>query len=373
MYFLRFITQKVLLVINIITAGIFLMGCTVPLISPAKFWPVSFFGLALPYALFVLLLLLACWLIFHIRYTLVCLIPMIIGWKSIAVLFAFHPTAAPAADPVNEIRVMSYNVRYFKNFDYSVTQNVTLRNEIMSLIHSSSPDILCLQEFYTADHSDNNDNLHDIMKEMKLPYSYFSNDHSFQNRHAGVALFSKYPIIHTYKTDLSGAKSGESAIAADIVRDSTDTFRVITVHLQSIYLNQRDLKGLQKLMHQEDTGFVASRIILGKLRKAFLVREFQAQAVAAIIRQSPYPVIVCGDFNDTPNSYAYFEISRNLQDAFLKRGFGLGRTYSSISPTLRIDYILTSSSFTVRSFRCIHKILSDHYPVISTMSLSKKE
>lgn len=365
MHFFKFITRKVLLTVNIIVVVIFLTGCAVPFISPAKFWPISFFGLALPYALFVILIFLVCWLIFYIKYSLVCLIPLMIGWKSIVVLFAFHPGNPPAVDPGNNITVMSYNVRYFKNFDYSTTRNVLLRNNIFDLIHNQHPDILCLQEFYTADHSRDNENLQDIMKEMALPYAFFSDDHSFQNRHAGVVLFSKYPIIHTYKIGLSGAKSVESAIAADMIRNDKDTFRVITVHLQSIYLNRKDLKGLQKLMHQEDTGLVASRIIVGKLRKAFLEREYQAHTVADMIRQSPYPVIVCGDFNDTPNSYAYFTISKNLQDAFLKKGFGLGRTYSGIAPTLRIDYILASPSFSVQSFQCIRKILSDHYPVIS--------
>lgn len=238
----------------------------------------------------------------------------------------------------------------------------------MALIQDQHPDVLCLQEFYTADHSGNNENLQDIMKEMKLPYVFFSDDHSFQNRHAGVVLFSKYPIINAFRAPLSGVKDVESAIAADIIRNAKDTFRVITVHLQSIYLNRKDFQGLQKLMHQEDTGFVASRIILGKLRKAFLEREYQAQTVAGMIRQSPYPVIVCGDFNDPPDSYTYFTISKNLQDAFLKRGFGLGRTYSGIAPTLRIDYILASPSFSVQSFCCIRKILSDHYPVISKIT-----
>ncbi|MGH2643264.1 MAG: endonuclease/exonuclease/phosphatase family protein, partial [Chitinophagaceae bacterium] len=297
MHFLKFITQKTLLAVNIIFVVTFLIGCIVPFVPPAKFWPISFFGLALPYAFLVVLLFFVFWIFFHFKYCLVCLIPMIIGWNSINVFFAFHQSTAQQTDPGNNITVMSYNVRYFKNFDYSTAQNIILRDKIMSLIQSQHPDILCLQEFYTADHSGDNDNLNDIKKEMKLPYSFFSNDNSFQNRHAGVVLFSRYPIIHTFKTSLPGTRSMESAIGADIVQNAKDTFRVITVHLQSIYLNRKDFNGLQKLMHQEDTGLVASRIIVGKLRRAFLEREFQAQTVSDLIRQSPYPVILCGDFN----------------------------------------------------------------------------
>lgn len=265
---------------------------------------------------------------------------------------------------------MSYNVRYFKNFDFTPSENIVLRSKIFSLIKQNQPDILCLEEFYTADHSPNNENIHDISKEMGLPYSFFNNDHSFQNRHAGVALFSRYPIVHSIKVNLSDGKDEATAIEADILNNKSDTIRVIAFHLQSIYLNRKDLQGLQKLMSRQDTGPAAPRIIVGKLRKAFLRRQTQAQTIASLIRESPYPVIVCGDFNDTPNSYAYFKIRGDLQDAFLKKGFGMGRTYSAIAPTLRIDYILASSSFSVLSYHCVHKTLSDHYPVVASLRVS---
>lgn len=347
---------------------IFLIGCAVPFIPSDRFWPISFFGLVLPYFFFLSLIFLLFWVVFNPKYCLVSLIPMLIGWKSIAAFFAFHANSTYTADPANSMTVMSYNVRYFKDFTFSTLENAILRGRIMSLIKENNPDILCLQEFYTVDNSTGNNNIHAISEEMNLPYTFFNNAHSFQDRHAGVALFSKYPIIRTVKVGLTAEDKGSSAIAADIVKNKNDTFRVITFHLQSIYLNRRDLQGLQKLMHQEDTGLVASKVIVGKLRKAFLKRDQQANTISGLIRESPYPVIVCGDFNDTPNSYAYFKIRGNLQDAFLKKGFGLGRTYSAIAPTLRIDYILTSPSFTIRSFRCIRKILSDHYPVVSTMT-----
>jgi endonuclease/exonuclease/phosphatase family metal-dependent hydrolase len=76
---------------------------------------------------------------------------------------------------------------------------------------------------------------------------------------------------------------------------------------------------------------------------------------------------LCGDFNDTPNSYSYFTIRGKLRDAFLEKGFGFGRTYSGIAPTLRIDYIFASPSIEVLSFRRIKKVLSDHYPIIARL------
>ena len=90
------------------------------------------------------------------------------------------------------------------------------------------------------------------------------------------------------------------------------------------------------------------------------------------VAESPYPAIICGDFNDIPNSSTYFNVKGNLQDPFLKKGFWTGRTtrtsFGIISPTLRIDYILASRSFTAKQFQIIHVPYSDHYPVETDLS-----
>jgi endonuclease/exonuclease/phosphatase family metal-dependent hydrolase len=78
-----------------------------------------------------------------------------------------------------------------------------------------------------------------------------------------------------------------------------------------------------------------------------------------------------GDFNDVPNSYTYFTIRKNLQDAFLKNGFGIGRTYSTLAPTLRIDYILATREFTIPQFNRIVKDYSDHYLLVADLRLKK--
>lgn len=369
MYLLRLLTRKFLFIINIIVVVGFLLACLGSSVGPGRFWPLSFLGLAFPYILVVVLAFFLFWLIFHTRYSLVSLGTMILGWKSIAALFAFHPFAAPFTTEKNRaMTVMSYNVRYFKDFDFSPARNAALRQKILDLIKKQQPDILCLQEFYTSENPNDNDNKADLSFELGLPYRFFSSDHNYENNHSGVILFSKYPIIHKEKIKLLDDDSGESAIYADVVTHPGDTIRIFTLHLQSIYLSHKDLTGIKKVKMQEDTGFAASRVILGKLRKAFVKRGRQAETMASEIKKSPYPVIVCGDFNDTPNSYAYFKIRGSLQDAFLKKGFGLGRTYSGISPTLRIDYIFASADFTIHSFKSVKRALSDHYPIMTEIS-----
>lgn len=369
MYFLRLFTKKFIFLLNIITSAAFLVACLVPYIGPDKFWPISFLGLAFPYITLLLLGFGLFWLFFKPKYALLSLACMLIGWKSISVMSAFHAGGA-SADSAGTIKVMSYNVRYFKDFERSEDKNEVIRQKILDLLISQEPDILCLQEFYTSENPSDHDNKREISRDLGLPYRYFSSDHNYKNNHSGVILFSKFPIIHSGKLKLLQNSPYESAIFADVVRQ-TDTVRIFCVHLQSIYLNHKDLAGIELVKAQEDTGFAASKAIITKLRKAFLKREFQAQTLSDQIKSSPYRIILCGDFNDTPNSYAYFKIKGPLQDAFLRRGFGLGRTYTSIAPTLRIDYIFVSPGIKVHSFKRIKKALSDHYPITSIISLAK--
>ena len=102
------------------------------------------------------------------------------------------------------------------------------------------------------------------------------------------------------------------------------------------------------------------------------VRKEQVEIIRELLSNDPYPYILTGDFNDVPNSYAYTTIKGNdLQDVFLKKGFGVGRTFNNISPTLRIDYILATKDFSIRQFNRVAKNLSDHYMLVADLQLKK--
>jgi endonuclease/exonuclease/phosphatase family metal-dependent hydrolase len=97
----------------------------------------------------------------------------------------------------------------------------------------------------------------------------------------------------------------------------------------------------------------------------------QARHIKEEIDKSPYKVIVCGDFNDVPNSYAYHTIGKDLLNAFTEKGSGLGRTFSGISPTLRIDNIFTDKKIATAQFTRVSKKLSDHFPIIADLEIKK--
>jgi endonuclease/exonuclease/phosphatase family metal-dependent hydrolase len=88
--------------------------------------------------------------------------------------------------------------------------------------------------------------------------------------------------------------------------------------------------------------------------------------------ESPYPVVVCGDMNDVPNSNAYQIISKNLYDAYTEKGWGVGRTFKFLSPTLRIDYVLHSKELQLAQVNVLQTKLSDHSPVLADFKLPQK-
>jgi endonuclease/exonuclease/phosphatase family metal-dependent hydrolase len=101
------------------------------------------------------------------------------------------------------------------------------------------------------------------------------------------------------------------------------------------------------------------------LRKAFARRALQAEAVKNHISKSPFPVIVAGDFNDTPVSYSYRKIRKGLNDSFVNSGYGAGFTYKGNYPPNRIDYILYNKSLVNSNFEIIKLKYSDHYPIMA--------
>lgn len=349
---------------------LFLLACLAPRISPAHYWPFAFLGLAFPFLLVVELILGLSFLFLNARWSLIILLSLALGWRSLSSLVAWPSQPAASIQVPGSLKILSYNVHYFRAYDDRPDPGHKIRDQMLDLIASQRADILCLQEFFTSESPREFDFKAFISKRLHYPYRYFSSDYNSGDNHSGVILFSRYPILDAAKIRLEPRGDPESAIYADLVLGG-DTVRVYTMHLQSIYLNRKDLAGLERIPESGDSGLQTGRTILGKLRRAFIRRAGESDLISAAIRHSPHPVIVCGDFNDTPDSYAYFRIRSGLQDAFLEKGLGIGATYRSISPTLRIDYIFASLAWKVQGFSRLRSGYSDHFPVLATLVLKR--
>jgi endonuclease/exonuclease/phosphatase family metal-dependent hydrolase len=368
----RFI-KKFSIFLNVIAAFIFLIATISPFLHPAKWWYISFLGLGFAGLLIALLLFMIYWLFLKPKYMLISLVALIFGWKSIAVLFAVHP-----GNEFNEkkqpdaLRVAHWNVARFTEWKRNNNKGSQTRLQMLDLIRKQKADVLCFQEFFTSTDSAYYDNLEQVMKSLGYPYFFYSWDEEEERQWAGQIIFSKYRIIDSAKIRFPRPGTPEALLHADILFNK-DTIRIFTTHMQSYRLRKEDYRRIEQIKNREDSMIENSKSIFSKLKRATILRSRQADMVKKELLSSPYPYILTLDMNDVPNSYTYFTIKENLQDAFLEKGFGIGRTFNGLSPTLRIDYIFASNDFSIQQFKRIPRDLSDHYMLVADLLLKTPE
>lgn len=369
----RTFTRKVLITMNILLATLYLLACLAPYLNPAKWWFVSWLGLVFPFLFFLLILSVFFWLFFKRIYAVLLLTVLLVGWRNIRVFFAFHVQRQfnyekePGA-----LRIVTWNVARFIEIKKNNNAGSQLRIKMMNLLKQQNADILCLQEFHTAAKHDYYDNISYIQKQLNYPYYYFSFDEDGSKLYYSSIIFSRLPMFDTSITIYPKPSLPEALLHAD-VKFNDDTIRIFTSHLQSVQFQKRDYQRINEIKNYEDSLVSNSRTIFSKIKKSITNRSLQVSIIKEQLNQSPYPVIFCGDFNDVPNSYTYFAIRGNMLDAFLEKGAGIGRTFSSLSPTLRIDYILASKDFSILQFNRVEKIYSDHYMLVTDLKLPHRQ
>ena len=154
------------------------------------------------------------------------------------------------------------------------------------------------------------------------------------------------------------------------IKKGNDTIRVYNCHFQSIHISTNKTDFISKVEKNESIGISDFLLIFDRLTLAYRKRGVQVDTVFNHIKKSPYKVILTGDFNDPPCSYTYNKFSQILNDNFLERGSGFGRSYSWVFPPLRIDYIFTDTNFDCGSFETNNEEFSDHFLISSTIKLN---
>jgi endonuclease/exonuclease/phosphatase family metal-dependent hydrolase len=363
-------TRTLFVVLNILASVAFLLACLAPYLNPIKWWFVSLTGLGFAFIMVTLIAFIFFWLIFKPKWIFISIIPMLIGWKSITMFFAFHiPSKFDYDKPQGALRIAHWNVARFVEWRRNNNKGSQIRLRMMDQIRAQNADVLCLQEFFTSTDSIYYNNLSYVIKELGYPYYYFSKDNDGDKQWVGQIIFSRYPIIDSGMVRYPKPAMPESLIYADIAFNG-DTIRLYTTHLQSVQFKKQDYEKIEEIKNTDGDVVGNSRSIFGKLKRGFIFRSKQAEIVKDVISTSPHPYVLTGDFNDVPNSYTYATIKGDqLQDAFLITGLGIGRTYSYIAPTLRIDYVFTTKDFTIKQFNRVLKNLSDHYMLVTDVQL----
>lgn len=351
------VLRKLLFWINIAAAAGLLASYGAAYISPEKAWPLAFFGLTYSFWLIVNALFVLVWLILKVRYTLLGIAVIAVGLPIHMRQTGFRYTSVETEPSPNAVRVMSYNVQLFGLYNWE--DNKKHRNEMFRFLRKADPDIVCFQEYFyeETNYFETTDTLVKILDADNVHFESASSLHG--THHWGAATFSRYPIVRRGKIKFEKTK-GNICLYSDIVKGK-DTLRVFNVHFES---NHLETEKIDRLAEGDSTARIIAFDMFKALRRSYRKRAKQVDLVRGEIERSPYPVIICGDFNDTPVSYTYSQIAHGLKDAFLESGTGFGFTYAGKIPFLRIDYILHDKRLRSSQFRVIKgKKLSDHYPV----------
>jgi len=370
--FVRSFTKRIFIGISILLVVVFLLACCNIWLNPQEWWWVAVLGLGFPFILLAVICCLVFWLIFKSRWAILPFVALLLGYSNIRALIGVHFSSSFNKEKApNSLRILSWNVSWFDNQRKSDKNQKSRRKEMLEYIASQNADVLCFQEYLESNIKDDEYSNEKEFSAMGYPYNYWVGDYILKKGTylAGTAIFSKYPIIKTFRLQYNGErkdKAFESLIAADLDLGK-DTIRVFTTHLQSILLKDDDYKNIEVIRNVDDSMVAASKSILRKLKNGYKYRGGQAQMVREELDKSPYPEIICGDFNDVPNSYTYFTIKGPRQDAFLEKGSRFGRTYNKISPTLRIDYIMPNARFKVLQYTKTVLPYSDHFPIMADL------
>lgn len=353
---------------SVLLAVVYGLACFTPYISPARFWVMGFLSLAFPVLLVLVMATCIMWFFVKRKVALALLVLIVVGYKNIGVLFAFNSTKAFSLQKEKEtIRILSWNVKSFDTHDYSKDSTNSIRHQMMRYIGKQNPDILCLQDFTEYDTPAIPANISFLKDSLGYPYHFFADDYKsyppWGATFSGIAVFSKYPFSRLEQVVYSGKKIPESIIVADIEIHNIKR-RLIVTHLQSMHLKPLKPTDKEPWDSDEDSAIIYNGNIFEKLKFYLPYHARQSELVKKQIAESPYPVIFSADMNEVPTSYAYHNVKGKLNDVFLQKGFGLGRTYYRISPTLRIDYLMVSDSIKVTQYKKENIFLSDHYPQV---------
>ncbi len=335
--------HKIVFAINTVFVFLLLIACAVPYISSEKFSFLSFLSLAVPFLVGSNFIFLVYWIIRKKRQLWLSLFVLVFSYFVLGTFVKLTFSEEKILE--EDLSVMSYNVRSFnKNGGLN---NPRVFEDVKKLIDKEDPDIICFQETGYLRRKEYT----------KYPYKFLK----YINNPGKVllAIFSKYPII---KAELIHfPKTANNGSYADILY-MNDTIRIYNIHLESFKITPNP-----NVLQKEPTGKLFKR-----LEKSFQMQQQQAKIIDLHCKSTPYKKIICGDFNNTQFSNVYQTIKGDMQDTFLAKGNGYGKTFNFLSIPLRIDFILADEAFEVKRHKNYNEKLSDHFPIMASFSMKSE-
>lgn len=330
-------------------------------VDPASHPMIATLTLGYPFVIILNLIALAAWIFVK---PLRAIIPVM------ALILAFGPVRSYC--PINPItrstdgdmKVVSFNIK-----SWSMWKPDSSECFIAQHLADMDADIVCLQEASTSDK-----NMEAIDSIMLSVYPHKDTAYYKEKGNMQI-LYSKYPIL---KHERIPYESKNNHSTAFYLNYDGDTLLVVNNHFESNCLIPADRADFDSIVSGDVNTNQArekTRSLMSKVAAATAIRAPQAVAVGLYLdRHSNLPTIVCGDFNDGPNSYVHHQMASRLTDCYATTGFGPGTSYHESHFYFRIDHIFCSKQFEpVRTLVEKNASLSDHYPIITWLKPTAKD
>jgi len=340
--------NKMMFFLNMVLTVLTFVAYILPFLAP-KFFPfLSVLTLIMPLFFILNGLFFLYWGIQFKKRMILSGLVLLMGITFINKFYKFSAKEYPEND--NDFTVMSYNVRLFNVFKWLERDDVS--SQILTFINDKNPDILCIQEYSNSANID--------LKVYRHRYIFIDGNQI----KTGQAIFSKFPIIN--QGDIVFENSNNNVVFADI-KKGKDIIRVYNMHLQSIKISP-DVTEINDNIEVIDQG--KSQKLFNRISLAFRQQQQQAEMIKEHKKNCPYPIIICGDMNNSAFSYVYRNIKGGLKDSFEEAGKGFGATYKFRYYPARIDYIFADDKMIVKKFENFSDFEnSDHFPIMAKLAM----
>jgi endonuclease/exonuclease/phosphatase family metal-dependent hydrolase len=363
---LRDIVKWIIFATNIVAIILLFSSLLSWNVSPLKTNLFSYIGLGFGLIFLLNIGYLVFWIIFaKWKLAFVSLIAIILCYKPVTTFFPVHLSSDEV--PAEALEVLTYNVQ---GFPEERSKNSS-EHPILDYIARTDADIVCLQEYLVSKTGRSIFSQRDVNRILnKYPYrSVTGLEYSGKYHIFGLACFSKYPIEKTHEVVFASSYNGAAIYTINV---NGQRYTVANVHLESNSIQAEDKKLYSDFIQNSDSVKLeaVTANIRTRLGRAYRMRAQQVEKVKQhIASQETQGSILCGDFNDTPISYAYHQMKKGLKDAYVSTAFGPGITYHEDLFLFRIDYIMHSKN--ISSFKTkVDKVkFSDHYPLRTKLVL----
>jgi endonuclease/exonuclease/phosphatase family metal-dependent hydrolase len=269
------------------------------------------------------------------------------------------PNFVSNKSPSFSVSVCTYNI----NNKLSSVNEDSLEDWLLN-IKEINADIIALQDFTVTEES----KVPTINKLKNLGYKYYV-DYYFNKTKilsTGLAIFSKFPITKHKRVKFKHPTDNGSFYTE--LEIGGKKINIFNVHLQSNRLSRRE-RNIETLPYEKKTKLHVVFQVINKIISYATTREKQVKELIDKTKDLKDPVIILGDFNEVPYTYAQKLMRKNFTNAFQKKGYGFGHSYQTFFKVLKIDYIFLSQNIKVLECKRYIRDGSDHYPIYAKISL----